>query len=278
VTGSDEHGGPLPGGLVVVRGGGDLGTGVVHRLFRAGYRVLVLETESPTVVRRSVAFAEAVPAGRMVVEDVEARRTTLEELGRSVWTEWVPVVVDPDGDSLSALTVDALVDARMAKVNLGTSRHDAPLTIGLGPGFTAADDVDFVVETKRGHSLGRVIAKGAALPNTGVPGEVGGAGAARVIRAPATGRFEPARLIGDLVREGDTVGTVAGRKAISAIDGILRGLVAAGVELEEGQKLGDVDPRGTEVDHTRISDKARAVGGAVLEALLRGGVLPGRSG
>lgn len=278
MTRSDEHGGPLSSGSVVVRGGGDLGTGVVHRLFRAGYRVLVLETESPTVVRRSVAFAEAVPEGRAVVEDVEARRTTLEELERSGRTEWVPVVVDPNGDSLSTLTVDALVDARMAKVNLGTSRNDAPVTIGLGPGFTAGDDVDFVVETKRGHSLGRVIAEGAALPNTGVPGDVGGAGAARVIRAPAIGRFEPTRVIGDLVREGDTVGTVGGQPALAACDGLLRGLIAAGVELEEGQKLGDVDPRGAGVDHSRISDKARAVGGAVLEALLRGGVLPGRSG
>ncbi|MFH1502046.1 MAG: selenium-dependent molybdenum cofactor biosynthesis protein YqeB [Candidatus Eisenbacteria bacterium] len=270
-------------GLVVVRGGGDLGTGVAHRLFVAGYRVVVLETEHPTVVRRSAAFAEAVTSGSASVEEVEARLANLADLespeGRGVADrpDWVPVLVDPRGAAIAALHPDAVVDARMAKVNLGTARDDAPVTVGLGPGFTAGGDVDFVVETARGHSLGRVILEGTALPNTGVPGLVGGVGAARVIRAPASGSFVSARAIGDLVREGDVVGTVGGREARAAVAGLLRGLVAEGVELREGQKLGDVDPRGATVDHARISDKARSIGGAVLEALLRAGVFPGHA-
>jgi xanthine dehydrogenase accessory factor len=280
-------------GLVVVRGGGDLGTGVAHRLFAAGYRVVVLETERPTVVRRTVAFAEAVASGRAVVDGVEARRVDASDLERMFGPPagadaleplppgerrpaWVPVSVDPDGRAIASLRPEAVVDARMAKANLGTSRDDARVTVGLGPGFTAGRDVDFVVETMRGHSLGRVISEGPALADTGVPGEVGGESVRRVLRSPSDGSFVPARSIGDVVAEGDVVGTVGGEPAVASIPGLLRGLVAEGTELARGQKLGDVDPRGAAVDHTSISDKARSIGGAVLEALLRGGVLPAR--
>ncbi len=294
--GQAEKGDLKADGLVVVRGGGDLGTGVAHRLFGSGYRVLVLEVERPTVVRRTVAFAAAVTSGGVIVEGIEARLTTLEELeqlpgavgrsrgadadthGRSVsWPGWVPVLVDPEGGAVHALRSDAVVDARMAKVNLGTARDDAPVTIGLGPGFAAGRDVDFVVETARGHSLGRLITNGEALPDTGVPGLVLGIGVERVMRAPASGQFEAAAEIGDLVGAGDVVGTVGGVPVKARIAGLLRGLVATGIELREGQKLGDVDPRGRSVDPALISDKALSVAGAVLEGLLRAGVLPGRA-
>lgn len=276
-------------GLVVVRGGGDLGTGVAHRLWSAGYRVVVLETERPTVLRRTVAFAQAALSGSTVVEGVEARRIAPGDLdefvanlggsgagnSRTPRLGWVPVVVDPCGRTISDLRPDAVVDARMAKVNLGTVREDAGVTIGLGPGFTAGEDVDYVVETARGHSLGRLLTGGSAEPDTGIPGVIAGVGAERVIRAPASGPFAASRAIGDLVREGDTVGTVGGCPARARVTGLIRGLVAEGIELREGQKMGDVDPRGGGIDHTRISDKARSVGGAVLEGLLKGGVLPG---
>lgn len=272
-----------PGALVVVRGGGDLGTGVAHRLVRAGYGVTVLEADAPTAVRRLVAFCEAVREASVIVEGVEARLAELGDLGAlrpaaggsaARWPDWVPVLVDPEGCALGRLRPDAVVDARMAKRNLGTSRDDAPVTIGLGPGFTAGVDVDLVVETKRGHDLGRVIEVGAALPDTGVPGRVGGAGEKRVLRSPAEGAFESARAIGDLVEEGERVGSVAGEPVRARITGVVRGLIADGAIVVRGGKVGDVDPRGAEVDPRAISDKARAIGGAVLEALLSRGVMP----
>jgi xanthine dehydrogenase accessory factor len=275
-----------PDALVVVRGGGDLGTGVAHRLVRAGYRVIVLEAGAPTTVRRAVAFSEAVLEGSAVVEGVEARLVTPADLDaflrrggptRSGRPGWVPVLVDPAGSALVSLRPDAIVDARMAKRNLGTSRNDAPVTVGLGPGFSAGVDVDLVVETKRGHALGRVIESGPPLPDTGVPGRVGGVGEERVIRAPAEGAFESDRAIGDLVGEGESVGSVAGEPVKSRIAGVIRGLIADGAIVGRGDKVGDVDPRGSEIDPRAISDKARAIGGAVLEALLSRGVLPGRA-
>ncbi len=269
-------------GIVVVKGGGDLGTGVAHRLHSAGYRVVVLEIERPMAVRRTVAFASAVTDGSIMVEGVEARRTTLRELEESVsadraWPDWIPVIVDPEGSTVAKLDSDAVVDARMAKVNLGTTRTDARATIGLGPGFVAGRDVDLVVETARGHTLGKVIAEGAAEPDTGVPGEIAGQSVNRLIRSPADGVFESVRSIGEVVERGDVVGRVGDVDAVASTSGLLRGLVAEGVSLVRGQKMGDVDPRGASVDHTAISDKARSVGGAVLEGLLRLGVLPGRA-
>jgi xanthine dehydrogenase accessory factor len=277
------------GALVVVRGGGDLGTGVAHRLHRSGYEVVILESESPRAVRRLVAFAEAVRERAVVVEGVEARLTALTDLpagaaGRershaaaTGGRGWIPVIVDPEGRSIGELHPDAIVDARMAKRNLGTTRGDAPLTIGLGPGFTAGADVDLVIETKRGHAMGRVVESGPALADTGVPGLVGGVGEERVIRSPAEGAFTPARAIGELVDKGTIVGSVGGEPVPTRTGGLIRGLVAAGLVVGQGDKIGDVDPRGDEVDPRMISDKARAVGGAVLEALLSRGVLPRRA-
>lgn len=278
--------------LVVLRGGGDLGTGVAHRLARSGYRVIVLESEAPRAVRRMVAFAQAVYAGEVEVEGVTARRVGAGEAARAVVRapggrgaagrpgdgvpeRWIPVVVDPEGTCLAELAPSVIVDARMAKRNLGTSCDDAELTVALGPGFEAGRDVDLVIETKRGHTLGAVIEAGPALPNTGVPGEVGGAAADRLLVSPADGRFASAKSIGDIVQEGDEVGTVAGRPVLAATAGLVRGLIADGLAVGEGEKVGDVDPRGREVDPGAISDKARAIGGAVLEALLSRGMLPG---
>jgi xanthine dehydrogenase accessory factor len=272
--------------LVVVRGGGDLGTGVAHRLVRAGYRVVVLEAEAPRAVRRKVAFAEAVLAGETTVEGVHARLAGADEL-LSAWTgeresgggrgAWVPVVVDPDGRCLGRLSPDVIVDARMAKRNLGTTPDYAALTVALGPGFAAGVDADLVVETKRGHALGRVIEDGPALPDTGVPGDVAGVTEGRLLRAPAQGTFRSTRAIGDLVGEGEEVGSVGGRPVTAAVAGVVRGLISDGLDVREGEKIGDVDPRGEEVDPGAISDKARAIGGAVLEALLSRGMLPGRT-
>ncbi len=274
--------------LVLLRGGGDLGTGVAHRLVRAGYRVVVLESKAPRAVRRRVAFAEAVFEGVVTVEGVTARKVDAKAAAAALAggqespgrgrdrAPWVPVVVDPDGACIDDLDPAVIVDARMAKRNLGTRRDDAPLTVALGPGFVAGSDVDLVIETKRGHALGTVIERGAALPNTGVPGRVGGEAARRLLRSPADGEFSSNRSIGDIVLEGDTLASVAGKPVVAAIGGIVRGLIADGLTVREGEKVGDVDPRGSEIDPGAISDKARAVGGAVLEALLSRRMLPGR--
>jgi xanthine dehydrogenase accessory factor len=276
--------------LVLVRGAGDLGTGVAHRLFRAGYRVVALEVDEPSVVRRAASFADAIFRGETSVEGVTARRVTLDGISQTVggsgedigrpesetpWGRFLPVVVDPEGGAIERLRPDAIIDARMAKRNLGTARDDAEVTIGLGPGFEAGRDVDFVVETSRGNLLGRVIESGAALRNTGVPGVVAGVGSQRLLRSPCAGTFRAVKSIGDLVDDGEIIGTVSGEPVKARTTGLLRGLIADGVRVPERGKVGDVDPRGAAIDPAGISDKARAIGGAVLEALLSRGILPG---
>jgi len=266
--------------LVIVRGGGDLGSGVAVRLARSGYRVVILETRAPAVVRRRVAFAEAVFTGRTEVEDLVGELVDVEEI--VAWLEAhgreraLPVVVDPDGELLTRLGPDAVVDARMAKRNLGTTREDASVTIGLGPGFEAGVDCDAVVETNRGHSLGRALSGGMAEADTGTPAPVMGVAEKRLVRAPGSGVFESCASIGDVVAAGDVVGAVGGAEVTVSTPGLLRGLIADGVEVHEGQKIGDVDPRGASVDPATVSDKALAIGGGVLEALLSRGVTPGR--
>jgi xanthine dehydrogenase accessory factor len=271
--------------LIVVRGGGDLGSGVVFRLVSAGYRVVVLEAECPTVVRRKVSFAQAVFDGRASVEEMPSILTALDELETASVGFWnpdgamgqpVPVVVDPEGCSLGILSPDVVVDARMAKRNLGAAIDDAPLTVGLGPGFEAGRDVDLVIETNRGHRLGRVIRSGRAEPDTGIPGAVLGVTEQRIVRSPANGPFRSMRRIGDVVETGDELGEVGGKAVVARTGGVIRGLVSDGVELSEGQKSGDIDPRGDRIDPATVSDKALAVGGGVLEALLSRGFLPGR--
>ncbi|WP_135822109.1 selenium-dependent molybdenum cofactor biosynthesis protein YqeB [Halostella litorea] len=258
--------------LAVVRGGGDLGSGVVYRLHQAGFPVVVTEVERPTVVRRGVAFGAAMYEDEVSVEGVDARRAAdVDEAVAVLADDAVPVLADPDAAVAAELDAAVLVDAIMAKgrTDTGTRRGDADVVVGLGPGFEAGADVDAVVETDRGHELGRAIYEGRASPYDGEPGERRGYTHERVLRAPGAGVWEPTVDIGDLVSAGDTVGHVGSEAVTMEIDGLVRGLVHGGLDVDEGTKLGDVDPRGEEVDPAKISDKALCLGGGVLEALLR---------
>lgn len=254
---------------VIIKGAGDLASGVAHRLWRCGFDVVMLELPQPLVVRRTVAFASAVYEGKMELEGVQARLCRNEnEIEELLTQRIIPVLVDPQGSIINKFKPDVLVDAILAKKNTGTALGDAPIVIGLGPGFVAGKDVHAVVETKRGHGLGKVIYSGSAAPNTGIPGEVGGYSAERVLRAPAAGKFQPLKQIGDPVRQGETLATVNGSPVLAPISGLIRGLLYPGLDVYKGMKIGDIDPRGEEVDFRTISDKARAVAGGVLEAIL----------
>ena len=258
--------------LIVVRGGGDLATGTIHRLWSAGLRVLVLEAEHPAAIRRQVSLCEAVYEGETTVEGLRAVRVESLEAAEAVWAEnAVPVLVDPKGSCLKQARPAVLIDAIIAKKNLGTTREMAPLTIALGPGFVAGQDVDVVVETKRGHKLGRIIREGAAAPNSGVPGIIGGYGAERVIHAPEAGVFRNRHAITDLVTAGETIAVIempdgSEIPVTTQIDGILRGLLRDGYPVTRGFKVADVDPRRSELENCfLISDKARCIAGSVLE-------------
>jgi xanthine dehydrogenase accessory factor len=261
--------------LVLVKGAGDLATGVALRLYRAGCDVTMTDIAAPTVVRRTVAFAEAVWDGEAIVEGVTAVRVaTAAEARQAMARRQIAVVIDPEAAVRSELLPSVVVDAIVAKRNLGTRLTDALAVIALGPGFVAGVDVHAVIETMRGHTLGRVILEGEALPNTGIPGEIGGHGAERVLRAPVAGGFEPLGAIGDRVKAGDVVARVAGQPVATTIDGVLRGLLRAGIAVTPGFKVGDVDPRADPSHCFTVSDKALAVAGGVLEAAghLLGGV------
>ena len=258
--------------LILVRGGGDLATGTVHRLWSAGLRVLVLEAEHPAAIRRQVSLCEAVYEGETAVEGLRAVRIETLAQAEEIWKQnAVPVLVDPQGKSIAPAKPDVLVDAILAKKNLGTTRDMAPLTIALGPGFTAGQDVDVVVETKRGHKLGRIIREGAAAPNSGVPGIIGGYGAERVIHSPAAGIFRNCHAIADFVEAGEAIAeleTPEGERipVKTQISGILRGLLRDGYPVTKGFKVADVDPRREELENCfLISDKARCIAGSVLE-------------
>jgi len=269
MAGMDEMAVEFRRNIVVVKGGGDLGTGVVYRLHRAGLRVLVTELAQPLVIRRAVALAAAVYQGMIEVEGMVGRRVEHDAEIAAAWQNGeIPVLVDPQAAVVSRIAPLAVVDARMAKRNLGTRIEDAPIVVGLGPGFVAGGDVQAVIETQRGHDLGRAIYQGAAAPNSGAPGSTQGVTMQRVLRAPAGGRFEGLRQIGEQVRAGQVVARVGDEPIRTAIDGVVRGLLADGLEVQAGFKVGDVDPRGV-VEHCfTISDKALAVGGGVLEAVL----------
>ena len=258
--------------LIIVRGGGDLATGTIHRLWSAGLRVLVLETTQPAAIRRQVALCEAVYEGEATVEGLRAVRIEAFEQAQSVWAQdAVPVLVDPEGACIARAKPEVVVDAILAKRNLGTCRNMAPLTIALGPGFTAGQDVDAVVETKRGHRLGRIIREGAAIPNTGIPGVIGGYGKERVIHAQTEGIFQDVRKIGDLVEAGEIIAqlrTSEGKSipVTTQIGGILRGLLRSGYPVVPGITEADEDPRKEELSNCfLISDKARCIAGSVLE-------------
>lgn len=295
--------------LIICRGAGDLATGIIHRLHRAGYRVIALETDYPAAIRRQVSFCEAVYDGSAVVEGVTARlvpaladaETDTETYSGEndtpaahiVSEKWdssaieavleageVPLLIDPKGESIALLKPDVVVDAIIAKKNLGTTIDMAPLVIGVGPGFTAGQDVHLVIESMRGHNLARIITDGMAQPNTGVPGNIAGFTSERVIHAPAAGYIHDVRKIGDIVQKGDEIARIYPDKesydnALSeyvpvnaTITGIIRGLIREGYYFRKGFKIADIDPRESEITNCfTISDKARSIAGSVLEAV-----------
>jgi len=295
--------------LIICRGAGDLATGIIHRLHRAGHRVIALETDYPAAIRRQVSFCEAVYDGSAVVEGVTARlvpaladaETDTETYSGEndtpaahiVSEKWdssaieavleageVPLLIDQKGESIALLKPDVVVDAIIAKKNLGTTIDMAPLVIGVGPGFTAGQDVHLVIESMRGHNLARIITDGMAQPNTGVPGNIAGFTSERVIHAPAAGYIHDVRKIGDIVQKGDEIARIYPDKesydnALSeyvpvnaTITGIIRGLIREGYYFRKGFKIADIDPRESELTNCfTISDKARSIAGSVLEAV-----------
>jgi xanthine dehydrogenase accessory factor len=259
------------GPLCLLRGGGDLATGVAWRLTRAGWPVVVCELADPLTVRRTVALSTAVTEGRVEVEGLAGRRVPDATEAAALacdGTGTVAVIVAPELPDRASLPADVIVDARLAKRNLDTTIDDAPLVVGLGPGFTAGQDCHAVVETMRGHHLGRLLWHGQAAPDTGVPGPVGGRGAERVLRAPAAGTPRWGVAIGDRVTGGQELGRVGGQPVLAPFDGVVRGLLAEAVEAWPGLKIGDVDPRVEGTACHEISDKALAIGGGVVEAVL----------
>ena len=295
--------------LIICRGAGDLATGIIHRLHRAGHRVIALETDYPAAIRRQVSFCEAVYDGSAAVEGVTARLVPALADAESdtetysgendtpaahiVSEKWdssaieavleageVPLLIDPKGESIALLKPDVVVDAIIAKKNLGTTIDMAPLVIGVGPGFTAGQDVHLVIESMRGHNLARIITDGMAQPNTGVPGNIAGFTSERVIYAPAAGYIHDVRKIGDIVQKGDEIARIYPDKesydnALSeyvpvnaTITGIIRGLIREGYYFRKGFKIADIDPRESEITNCfTISDKARSIAGSVLEAV-----------
>lgn len=258
--------------LVVIRGAGDLATGTAVRLHRAGFHVVMLDIAQPTVIRRTVAFAEALLSGTAVVEGIRAAKCSCTDALETALSGTVAVVEDPSGAIIPVLHPEVVVDAILAKRNLGTTRDMASLTIALGPGFEAGKDVDAVIETKRGHTLGRVIYSGTAIPNTGIPGIIEGYGKERVMHSPCAGTFRAVSEIGDIVSAGQIVAyveTADGQVPVKAeIAGKIRGMLFSGLSVTEGFKVADVDPRGEKADHTTCSDKTLAIAGGVLEAIL----------
>lgn len=269
--------------LIICRGGGDLATGIVHRLFRAGFPVLVLETDSPAAIRRQVSFSEAVYDGTATVEGVTAERIASADrasVNHVLEEGRVPLLVDPEGSSIPLLKPDIVVDAIIAKKNLGTAKEMAPLVIGVGPGFTVGEDVDLVVESMRGHNLARIFTTGSALPNTGIPGNIGGFTKERVLHAETDGYMKNIRQIGDIVEKGEEIARIYEKmteegifsgsyvSVEASISGIIRGLIREGYHFQKGFKIADIDPRESELANCfTISDKARSIGGSVLEAV-----------
>lgn len=259
----------FPDALVVLRGGGDLASGVAYRLHRAGFPVAITELAAPIMVRRTVSYGAAVFEGQISVEGITARRVNgVQDVSPAIAAGEIPVLVDTNGDALAQLKPTVLIDARMSKTNTGTSLSDAPFVLALGPGFSAAQDCHAVIETNRGHNLGRVIWQGPSEPDTGTPGSVAGYQAERIIRAPRDGRVTPAAQISDVLDEGQLIASVDGAEIIAPFRGALRGLVHPTVQVSAGLKIGDLDPRAVPEHCFTISDKSLAIGGGALEAIL----------
>ncbi|GHT60397.1 molybdenum hydroxylase [Spirochaetia bacterium] len=259
--------------FVIIKGAGDLASGIALRLHHVGFKIAMTEIALPLAVRRTVCFSQAVYEGSAQVEDVTAVLVKDEEGMRAAFAEkQIALFIDPTADIVRRFKPNAVVDAIMAKKNLGTGINDAPVVVGIGPGFTAGADCHAVIETKRGHTLGRVIIKGSALPNTGIPGDIGGYTVERLLRAPTDGVFEAKAEIGDLVKKGDAVAAVrtAGEALpiYAEIDGILRGLLPSGIAVSRGLKAGDIDPRCERFHCFTVSDKALSIAGGALEAIL----------
>lgn len=255
--------------IVVIRGAGDLATGVGYRLHKSGFRVLMLEIEVPLVIRRTVSFAQAVFDGSVEIEGVKGVKVNDLDSICEAWSRGnIPVLVDENADIVKTIRPKVVVDAILAKKNLGTKKDMADIVIALGPGFVAGNDVDAVVETKRGHYLGSVIVEGSAIANTGVPGEIGGASKERVIHSPASGTIKHKKKIADVVAAGETIAVVGEVEVKPEISGVLRGLIQEGICVNKGLKIADVDPRDVVSHCFSISDKARAIAGGVLEAIL----------
>lgn len=256
-------------GRIVIRGGGEMGSGVAWRLARCGFPVVITETAKPTAIRRWVCFSEAAYEREYTVEGVTAVRVEApDQIGAVLSAGRIPLLILPDPGELSRLDPDIIVDAILAKRNTGIRRGMARRVIGLGPGFEAGDDVDCVIETNRGPHLGRCLWSGCAEADTGVPGVIAGASADRVLRAPRDGSVAAVRNIGHRVREGEIVARLGDAEVPAALNGIVRGLIRPGSQVTAGMKIGDIDPRGEIELCRRISDKALAIAGGVLEAIL----------
>lgn len=256
--------------LILIRGAGDLASGIALRLHHAKLQVVMTDLPRPTAIRRTVCFSQAILFGTMTVEDVTAEFAETPARALVLLKEGkIPVLADPEARCISALHPDAVVDAIIAKRNLGTKITDAACVIGVGPGFTAGVDCHAAIETMRGHTLGRVITDGSPLPNTNIPGLIGGFAGERVLRAPADGVFRQRLEIGAMVKQNEIAGYVGDEPMRCQIDGVLRGLLADGTPVRKGMKAGDVDPRGEISYCSLVSDKALSIGGGVLEAILR---------
>jgi xanthine dehydrogenase accessory factor len=255
--------------IVLVKGAGEMASGISHRLTRCRFKVCMTEIPEPHAVRREVSFCEAIYDGKKTVEGLTATVVSSYEQIDEAWRKnCIPIIIDPEATIRDLLNPAVLVDAVIAKRNLGTRITDAQLVIGVGPGFCAGKDVHLVVESNRGHNLGRVISQGEAEENTGVPGVIAGFSIERVLRAPRDGTLQTVKQIGDMVEVGDVIGSVEGMPVRAGIKGVIRGLLRDGTTVWKGMKAGDIDPRGIKEHCYTISDKARAVGGGVLEAIL----------
>lgn len=255
---------------VVIRGGGDLATGVAEVLYQSGFKILILDIEKPSSIRRSVCFSEAIYDGVTKVENIICKKVENENDIEKCWNEKIiPIMVDEKGEIIKKIKPDVVVDSIIAKKNLGTTKEMAPITVALGDGFEAGKDVDIVVETMRGHNLGRVITSGRAMKNTGIPGEIKGVSKDRVIYSLANGIFSSVKKIGDTVQKDEIIGYVGDVEIRGKISGVLRGIIREGYEVTENMKIGDIDPRIEEKNNCfTISDKARSLGGAVLRAIM----------
>lgn len=259
--------------LILIKGAGDIATGIAVRLKNSGMQVVMTEITIPTTVRRSVAFSRAVYEGSAVVENITAKLVLdFAQIPAVLQQDEIPVLIDPRCEVLKSIHFDAVVDSILAKKNLSTDPTQAPVVIGVGPGFSVPQDCHCVIETQRGHDLGRCIYQGCAAKNTGIPGEIGGYTVERLLRAPCDGIFHPILAIGDAVKAGQTVAMVDDQPVTAQIDGIVRGLLQDNVPVKTGMKSGDIDPRGCYEHCFTVSDKARAVGGGVLEAILHLGL------